>query len=503
MKILNMLNTVYVLNPDYHLRNDGNRVLLYSKWRTDERGTGNWLSYIHPIQAGLLALFTYQRTLADALFYIARMFGSDIADAKMRIAGWLENKKPFYIVYHDKRIWMPSNVLVPYSGNEPFLELDPNSFMIGRKLDLTGRRLYEAPLSVTLMLTNRCRTHCRYCYADTVTQVSQPLPLGRILRLIEEAGRLELKQVGLIGGEVFLHPHWKEILRKTVECGVEPEYLSTKLPFTQERIDALRGTGYRGMLQVSLDAVDAEVLKASLRVGDDYLPAVLEGLRLLDGSGLPYQVATVLTASNCTVNVQMELFRFLTTLKHLAHWNVVPVSDSLMADPAEFARLKPSREEIGQVFAALGQLVRSDLPFQIHLVRDLLDARYRCAEGGSRNFEGKRCPALSSHFFILPDGKATVCEQLYWHPHFLIGDASRQGIKEIWQSQKVKSLYGSAWKEVREESACYACPVVSSCYSYNNRCWADIVKAYGKDKWGYPDPRCIRAGKPETPIGYV
>ena len=116
MKILNMLNTVYVLNPDYHLRNDGNRVLLYSKWRTDERSTGNWLSYIHPIQAGLLALFTYQRTLADALFYIARMFGSDIADAKIRIAGWLENKKPFYIVYHDKRIWMPSNVLVPYSG---------------------------------------------------------------------------------------------------------------------------------------------------------------------------------------------------------------------------------------------------------------------------------------------------------------------------------------------------------------------------------------------------
>ena len=218
MKNLNMLNTVYVLNPDYRLRNDGNRVLLYSKWRTDERSTGNWLSYIHPLQAGLLALFTYRRTLADTLFYIARISGSDIADAEERIADWLENDEPFYTRYMGKNVWMPRNVLVPYSGNEPFLELDPNDFMIWRKLDLTGRRLYEAPLSVTLMLTNRCRTHCRYCYADTATQVSQPLPLGRILRLIEEAGRLGLKQVGLIGGEVFLHPHWKEILRKTVEC---------------------------------------------------------------------------------------------------------------------------------------------------------------------------------------------------------------------------------------------------------------------------------------------
>ena len=199
------------------------------------------------------------------------------------------------------------------------------------------------------------------------------------------------------------------------------------------------------MLQVSLDAVDAEVLKASLRVGDDYLPAVLKGLRRLDGSGLPYQVATVLTASNCTVDVQMELFRFLTTLEHLSCWNVVPVNDALTMTPAEFARLKPAREEVEWVFAVLGRLL---YPFKIHLVRDLLDARYRCTKGGSRNFEGKRCPALSSQFFILPDGKATVCEQLYWHPHFLIGDASRQGIKEIWQSQKVKSLYASAWKEV-------------------------------------------------------
>lgn len=503
MKSLNIFNQVYVLNPDYHLRNDGNRVLLYSKWQVDERSTGNWLSYIHPLQAGLLALFTHRRTLADALFYIARIFGSDITDAKVRIAGWLENKKPFYTVYQGKRIWMPGNVLVPYSGNEPFLELDPNDFMIWRRLDLTGHRLYEAPLSVTLMLTNRCRTHCRYCYADTATQVSRPLPLGRILRLIEEAGRLGLKQVGLIGGEVFLHPHWEEILRKTVECGVEPEYLSTKLPFTQERIEALRRTGYRGMLQVSLDAVDAEVLKASLRVDDDYLPAVQEGLRLLDRSGLPYQVATVLTASNCTVALQQALFRFLATLKRLSRWNVVPVSGSPMADPAVFARLKPSREEVGKVFAALSQQVRPGLPFQVHLVRDLLDTRYHCAEGGSRNFEGKQCPALNTQFFILPDGKATVCEQLYWHPHFLIGDASRQGIKEIWQSQKVKSLYGSAWKEVREESACRACAIAQSCFSYNNRCWADIVKAYGRDNWDYPDPRCIRSGTPEVPIGYV
>jgi hypothetical protein len=55
----------------------------------------------------------------------------------------------------------------------------------------------------------------------------------------------------------------------------------------------------------------------------------------------------------------------------------------------------------------------------------------RCNEskGGSQNFKGAECSANSSHIFILPDGKVTIGEQLYWKPHFIIGDLSRQTIK--------------------------------------------------------------------------
>lgn len=28
-----------------------------------------------------------------------------------------------------------------------------------------------------------------------------------------------------------------------------------------------------------------------------------------------------------------------------------------------------------------------------------------------------------------------------------------------------------------------------------NRCWAEILKAYGDENWDYPDPRCIKAPK--------
>ena len=28
--------------------------------------------------------------------------------------------------------------------------------------------------------------------------------------------------------------------------------------------------------------------------------------------------------------------------------------------------------------------------------------------------------------YILPDGKVTICEELYWNEHFIIGDVTKQ-----------------------------------------------------------------------------
>ena len=43
--------------------------------------------------------------------------------------------------------------------------------------------------------------------------------------------------------------------------------------------------------------------------------------------------------------------------------------------------------------------------------------------------------------FVLPDGKVSACEQLYWHPQFIIGDLKKQSIEEIWNSPKAWELY--------------------------------------------------------------
>ena len=39
-------------------------------------------------------------------------------------------------------------------------------------------------------------------------------------------------------------------------------------------------------------------------------------------------------------------------------------------------------------------------------------------------------------------------------------------------------------------------------YGNMNRCWAEVVKAYGDEHWDYPDPRCKLAPEMKTNLIY-
>lgn len=495
---------VYVLNPGYQLRNDVHRVALFAKVSSGSDCSKDWHTFIHPIQAAMLSFFTYNRSLDENLRLLSRFFSRDIGYMEKTVSSYMENPTPVYTLWKEQRICFPKNILIELEkAGEAFhfLELTTDSFM-GRKLDLTSRRFYSGPLLVTLMLTNRCLTHCRYCYADTATLVKQALPTTRILELIREAAGLPVQQVNLIGGEIFLHKDWKVIVSELVKRDIAPEYISTKMPFTGKRLSDLKETGFHALIQVSLDAANSDVLQESLQVSEHYLEEMKKGLQLLDQSGLDYQVSSVLTAYNCNRHTLVGLFRFLSTLKHLREWRIVPVSNSITMDYSELARLKAPKELIESVFDHLENKIVPISSFPIVLSRELIHKQFYTDSGGSACFKGATCSALNTHLFILPDGKVTICEQLYWNPRFVIGDVNHSSLKEVWDSPQALSLLHLSRKEIQGESRCAECCQFEHCFGAQNRCWSDIIKAYGADCWDYPDPRCEFAPRMSHDLGY-
>lgn len=85
----------------------------------------------------------------------------------------------------------------------------------------------------------------------------------------------------------------------------------------------------------------------------------------------------------------------------------------------------------------------------------------------------------------------SVCEQLYWNKNFVIGNICENTIKEVWNSSKAIGLWKRKQSSINPRSPCRTCSDFTSCFQASNRCYANIMKAYGMENFDYPDPRCL------------
>lgn len=74
---------------------------------------------------------------------------------------------------------------------------------------------------------------------------------------------------------------------------------------------------------------------------------------------------------------------------------------------------------------------------------------------------------------------------------------------EVWDSKRVHELLEIQQESIQMSSPCHDCNLFKDCYKvHRNRCWSDVIKAYGADKWDYPDPRCNYAPEMTHNISY-
>ena len=274
---------------------------------------------------------------------------------------------------------------------------------------------------------------------------------------------------------------------------MSPEYISTKYPLTGEMIHAIQKTGFTNPVQISLDACSSGLLQKTLSVNSNYLPKVLRGIKLLDESGLSYRITSVLTTYNTKKDVIEKLFRLISELKNIADWRITPAVNSNWIEYEQFRKLKPDKKEIESLYEFVENKIVPYSKIPILLNRPAINREFQYCTTGSKDFKGVKCSALNNQLFILPDGKATICEQLYWSPRFVVGDVSVNSISKVWNSPAVERILSLKRTDIQDSSPCKVCELFETCFDARNRCWTDIIKAYGKENWDYPDPRCAFA----------
>ncbi|MCF6185224.1 MAG: SPASM domain-containing protein, partial [Bacteroidales bacterium] len=205
--------------------------------------------------------------------------------------------------------------------------------------------------------------------------------------------------------------------------------------------------------------------------------------------GIKVKVNTIITKYNCNFNVINNMLSVL-----LKHENVYEIT---IGHAGYSINNKHSYlTEIAPAFSCLNMLINK--------LKDVYNNEKRVVisdvDGFSENFRFSQekffdkavCSGNLFQFYLLPDGKTTLCEELYWHPRFILGDLTKQSIMEMWQGEKAMALYNIQQKEFKTDSSCSSCKLFDYCHKNAAVCWKEVMENYGVDKWYYPDTRCLK-----------
>ena len=128
---------------------------------------------------------------------------------------------------------------------------------------------------------------------------------------------------------------------------------------------------------------------------------------------------------------------------------------SLYKSPDFYNSIKPSLASIERIEQYIQELEKEER-LKIDFVISSPDTEndYNSKRHKEQHFDHRSvCTGNQRSFVILPDGKVTICEELYWHPNFIIGDLTKQSILEVWNSDKAISLFNITQNDMQPEIA--------------------------------------------------
>lgn len=475
--------TRLAIDPQLCLRNDVDRAVLITRpIPLCERN--DFFSFLHPSEALALSLFDGERTVEEV-----QALWADLTDKPVHAGA--EEVERLIRHYSD----LPNgngSAFVEVDGHgadhgngNGLIRYDPRDFIVPKnRVNLTDAR-FRKPYKVYYLPTMFCPQKCIYCYANTCSKPeSNLISRERLREIFQELGSLGVDVVNLSGGDPLARRDIFEIIAEILEAGMTP-YIPTKTGLSFRHARKLHELGLK-VLQVSLDSAVPEVLDRMVGVRGYHKRA----FRLLDDlrrAGLRIRVNCVLTPDNLpTIE---SLIDYLGELGNVERLTVTPYSrslfchrDGLFVDGDELAALRQRARERARPYESMQVVVTDATPAPPE------DKKQRARQWKQRAY----CTANRHGFVILPDGMVTVCEELYDHPAFIIGDLTRQSVMEMWNSPEARGLLRPDQSRV-PDGPCKSCGHFAECNADRGRCWRDVLKSYGWGKPHYPDPRCPRA----------
>jgi radical SAM protein with 4Fe4S-binding SPASM domain len=497
-----------IFNEKYLLKSDKKRFILIKRASHDvfldpneSHPPEDVNAIIHPLIALLFVLFDGRRTAKDIISEYSNILGVNEGHVsnfvKEILKGPVGQNKGKYLKFADDYFYIPRNIIV---ANDKGIKLEKNidikDFLIPKnELDLHSLRNYS-PIDCILEINFKCLTDCIYCYADRRKHIQCSIPIERLKEIIREARHIGMRTFDISGGELFLYDKWDILIKELQENDFKP-YISTKIPISKQVIKKLKSLGVRE-IQLSIDSINENQLNKILKVDTGYWEKITQTLKCLEKEGFKLFINSQITNFNDHPEDVKEMIDFFLNFNNIRSIKVGSIGYSLYKPQGNYIDTASNLDTVKKIEEIVNRYKENIKDVSINFSGYATKEKFvdDLNEKEKKYWDRVRCSGNFYAFVILPDGKVTVCEELYFHPKFIIGDLKEQSIEEVWNSESALELYKMPKEKIREESACKSCEKFEKCHQIRGVCWKEILCAYGYENWDYPDPKCPYAPAP-------
>jgi radical SAM protein with 4Fe4S-binding SPASM domain len=472
------------LKSNLHMRKDQDRIVVYERDSMDLGGSRDDFGWrlLHPNFAVLVSLFDGVKSTDRVTEEFGYLIDLGADDCRRLVTDFLE-----------KNAAMMEEVPPGSAAQRRFNPM--NLLMDADKLDFSTDRL-RLPIGCVWITTLKCGFDCVYCYADV--ERSRDVRRGlmsvdQIQFVIDQLAELELGRVTITGGDPFSHPHILEILTRLKAAGYCPE-VPTKTPLSRSMLQRVRAIGLPS-IQFSFDSpVDDETAPDMLRIPNDgYAQRMRRSIETAGELGLKVAINAVLTRKNIDqIPAMVEYYG------NLGFVYRVGLSQAGASIYRSFAEEMVDRQRY-EAYEDLLDKVKPQYPHMAINLSWLPDPSQQTRKERADWFRNRpRCSAGRWEFTILPNGDMSLCEELYYHPAFIVGNVLETPIRELWSSEKMQSiLYPD--QTTLQGGPCANCEFFHECNTGKGRCWLRAIKAFRDEpnchEW--PDPYCPKAPRSE------
>ena len=194
-------------------------------------------------------------------------------------------------------------------------------------------------------------------------------------------------------------------------------------------------------LQISLDTLVKDHLLKIVHRKEDYYDKIRLTLDLLEKYDIDTYIHSIISSQNSEIIDMRSLYDYIKDKHNIKVWRIDPATYSIPKGEAKFIQFRAKSEDL----ARLSDFFRSNsfnMPVRYSSLALSTQRPAKRQIHSADFFKNRRlCTANYSSLFVLPDGKVTICEQLYWNPRFIVGDVTKQSLAEIWNSEKALNLY--------------------------------------------------------------